>query len=196
MIKKVESKQTVLRIRDPVPFGPPGSGIWDGKKIKIRIQMNIPDHIFESLEKIFGVKILKFFDADPGSGIFFLPWIRQLGWKKFGSGIRDKHPGFATLQQTNYSDAQRCLGEVASLEGADLLYEVRLHVPLSVVQELQTDGDREGSREVGCLSFTGLKQTEKNMYGVHCPYLIMITRQIRNCRFQIHIPKMVTGVKI
>jgi hypothetical protein len=40
----------------------PGSGSW----------MNIPDHISESLEKIFGVKHIKFFDADPdpGSGIF------------------------------------------------------------------------------------------------------------------------------
>jgi hypothetical protein len=35
--------------------------------------MNNPDHISESLETIFWVKILKFFDADPG-------------WKKFGSG--------------------------------------------------------------------------------------------------------------
>jgi hypothetical protein len=36
--------------------------------------MNSPDHIFESLETIFLVKIPKFFDAD-------------LGWKKFVSGI-------------------------------------------------------------------------------------------------------------
>jgi hypothetical protein len=44
--------------------------------------MNNPDHIFKSLETIFfyffGVKILKFFDGDPGSG-----------WRQFGSGIRD-----------------------------------------------------------------------------------------------------------
>jgi hypothetical protein len=46
--------------------------------------MNNPDHISESLETIFWVKILRFFYADPG-------------WKKFGSGIRDKHPGSATL---------------------------------------------------------------------------------------------------
>jgi hypothetical protein len=34
--------------------------------------MNNPDHISESLETIFWMKILKFFDADPdpGSGIF------------------------------------------------------------------------------------------------------------------------------
>jgi hypothetical protein len=38
--------------------------------------MNNPDHIPESLETIFWVKILKFFDADSG-------------WKDFGSGIRD-----------------------------------------------------------------------------------------------------------
>jgi hypothetical protein len=32
--------------------------------------MNIPDHISESLETIFWVKILKFFDADADKGIF------------------------------------------------------------------------------------------------------------------------------
>jgi hypothetical protein len=31
--------------------------------------MNIPDHISESLETIFWVKILKFFDEDTGSGM-------------------------------------------------------------------------------------------------------------------------------
>jgi hypothetical protein len=46
------------------------------------------DHISESLEKNFWVKILKFFDADPGSGMEKIR-IRDLGWKKFGSGIRD-----------------------------------------------------------------------------------------------------------
>ncbi len=44
--------------------------------------VNIPDHISESLETVFGLKILKFFDADPGqdpgSGIFL---IRDPGWK-------------------------------------------------------------------------------------------------------------------
>jgi hypothetical protein len=56
--------------------------------------MNNPDHTFKSLETILffgggGVKILKFFDEDPG-------------WRQFGSGMeksrmRDKHPGSATL---------------------------------------------------------------------------------------------------
>jgi hypothetical protein len=51
----------------------------------------------------FGVKILKFFDANPGSGIQdpgwrqFVSGIQDPGWKKVGSGIRDKHPGSATL---------------------------------------------------------------------------------------------------
>jgi hypothetical protein len=54
--------------------------------------MNNPDHITSSLVTFFGVKILKFFDADPG-------------WKKIGTGMeksrirdREKHPGSATLE--------------------------------------------------------------------------------------------------
>jgi hypothetical protein len=64
----------VLRIRNPVPFGPldPGSGM--GKISGSGSRMNNPDHITESLETIFWVKIPKFFDEDRG-------------WKKFGSGI-------------------------------------------------------------------------------------------------------------
>jgi hypothetical protein len=55
--------------------------------------MNNPDHISESLETMFWVKILKFFDADadPGSG-FFWPRIRDPGLKKFGSGINIPNP--------------------------------------------------------------------------------------------------------
>ncbi len=48
------------------PLGP-GSGM--GKKIGSGSGMNNVDHISESLETIFLVKILKFFDADPVSGI-------------------------------------------------------------------------------------------------------------------------------
>jgi hypothetical protein len=40
-----------------------------GKKSKSGSRMNNPDHISESLETIFWVKILKFFYADPGSGM-------------------------------------------------------------------------------------------------------------------------------
>ncbi len=70
---------------DPDPgsgaFLTPGSGIQDPGWVNHQdsepgsgIRMNISDHISESLETIFWVKILKFFDvdADPdqGSGIF------------------------------------------------------------------------------------------------------------------------------
>jgi hypothetical protein len=50
--------------------------------------MNIPDHISDSLENFFGLKCLKFFDADPdlGSGIF-LTLNPGSGIKKFESGI-------------------------------------------------------------------------------------------------------------
>jgi hypothetical protein len=64
---------------------------------------NNPDHIFLELRNhffaFFGVKILKFFDEDPGSGMETVR-IRDPGWKKVGSGIRDKHPGSATLTKT------------------------------------------------------------------------------------------------
>jgi hypothetical protein len=46
-----------------------GSGYGSG--------MNDPDQICERLKTIFWVKILKFFDVDPG-------------WKKFGSGINTR----------------------------------------------------------------------------------------------------------
>jgi hypothetical protein len=66
--------------------------------------MNNPDHISESLKTIFWVKILQFF-ADPGSWMEKIR-IRDPEWKNsdptsgkknFGSCIRDKHPGSATL---------------------------------------------------------------------------------------------------
>ncbi len=53
-----------------------------------------PDHMSESLETIFWVRIIKFFDADPGFG---MEKIR----------IRDKHPGSATLTETICSWAFR-----------------------------------------------------------------------------------------
>ncbi len=94
----------VLRIRDSGSgaFLTPGSGI--GKKSGSGSGMNNPDHISESLETIFWVKILLFFDEDPGSGMEKKIRFRDPGrknsdqiWKKFESGIRDKHPGSATL---------------------------------------------------------------------------------------------------
>ncbi len=62
--------------------------------------MNIPDHISESLETIFGLKILKFFDTDPRSEIF-LTLAPGSGMENFGSGInipdlQHSFPGFDT----------------------------------------------------------------------------------------------------
>jgi hypothetical protein len=54
-----------------------------GKKSGSRFGIKNPDHISESLETIFWVKILQLFDADPG-------------WETYGSRIQDgknSHPG-------------------------------------------------------------------------------------------------------
>jgi hypothetical protein len=58
------------------------------KKSGFGSEMNNPDHIFESLETIFWVKILKFFDVDPGSGIGKI----QIRDEKFGPGINIPDP--------------------------------------------------------------------------------------------------------
>jgi hypothetical protein len=82
---------------DPDPgtgdFLTPGSGIRDEYTIRIRVPgswMNNPDHISESLETIYASKYLN-----------SLMRIRDPGWKEFGSGILDKHPGSATLLPKN-----------------------------------------------------------------------------------------------
>jgi hypothetical protein len=49
-----------------------------GKKSRAGYGMKILDHISESLEPIFGLKIIKFFDADPDPESF-LPWIQDPG---------------------------------------------------------------------------------------------------------------------
>ncbi len=64
---------------DPDPgsgeFLNPGPGWVKNHDPDLGSGMNIPDHISESLETIFGLKILKFFDVDPdpGSGVFLTP---------------------------------------------------------------------------------------------------------------------------
>ncbi len=96
-------------VADPDPgsgaFLTPGSGM--SKKSGSGSGMNNPDHISESLETSFGVKILNFFYGDPG-------------WKKFGSGmekirIRDKHPGSATLL-TLFNLVDDCVDGLQCLE--------------------------------------------------------------------------------
>jgi hypothetical protein len=53
-------------------------------------------YFLELRNHFFWVKILKFFKADPEFGVERVR-IRDPGWKKVGSGIRDKHSGSATL---------------------------------------------------------------------------------------------------
>jgi hypothetical protein len=68
--------------------------------------MYIPDHISESLETILGIKILKFFDADPDS---FLPLIRDgTFW------IQDKHPESAKLKKINLKRYRKNIWEICN----------------------------------------------------------------------------------
>jgi hypothetical protein len=75
-------------------FLTPGSGIRDGRKSASGsgIRDEQPGSYFFELRKhcfaFFGVKILKFFDEDPGSGMETVR-IWDPGWRQFGSGIRD-----------------------------------------------------------------------------------------------------------
>jgi hypothetical protein len=73
--------------------------------------MNNPDHIFLELRNhffaFFGVEILKFYDEDPGSGMETVR-IRDPGWKKVGSGIRDVYPGSATLDPSWELQSMAC----------------------------------------------------------------------------------------
>jgi hypothetical protein len=57
-----------------------------GKKSRSGSGMNIPDHLSESQKPFLGLKILKFFDADPD---LFVP---GSGTEKFGSGINIPDP--------------------------------------------------------------------------------------------------------
>ncbi len=60
-----------------------------------RSGMNILDHISESLEQYFRLKLLQFFDADSGSGSEI--FLTLDGIRDGKIRIRDKHPGSATL---------------------------------------------------------------------------------------------------
>jgi hypothetical protein len=55
-----------------------------GKKSRSGSGMNIPEHISESLEAIFELKILKFFDADADSGYGYI-FVMYSQWGRFFS---------------------------------------------------------------------------------------------------------------
>ncbi len=92
-------------VADPDPglgaFLTPGSGRKSASGPGIRDEhpgtyfLELRNHLF----CFFGVKMLKFFDEDPGWRQFGSE-IGDPGWKKVGSGIRAKHPGSATLFST------------------------------------------------------------------------------------------------
>jgi hypothetical protein len=66
-------------------------GKKSGSGFEIRIRENNSDHISESLEAIFRIKILKFFIADPGSGMEKIR-IRDRKNSDPGSGINIPDP--------------------------------------------------------------------------------------------------------
>ncbi len=80
-----------IRIRDPVTFWPRDPGWVESQHPDPGSGMNNPDHISRALKPFFWVKILKFFDVDPGSGLETVR-IRDPGWKKVGSGINITDP--------------------------------------------------------------------------------------------------------
>jgi hypothetical protein len=67
--------------------------IWDGKKSGTGIRDEYPRSFFRELRTVLGLKILKFFDADPDPDLFD----PGSGMEKFVSGIQDKHHGSVTL---------------------------------------------------------------------------------------------------
>jgi hypothetical protein len=81
-------------IRDPDP----GSGMKKSKSRTRDPERTSKILFLRIMDQFFGLKILKFFDADPdpGSGILSTldPGSRM---KRIGSRIQDKHPGSATL---------------------------------------------------------------------------------------------------
>jgi hypothetical protein len=90
--------------------------------------MNNSDHISESSETVFWVKILKFFDADPGYKKF------GSGMEKFGSGINipvpqhclffNSNPFACHLAQANYTERSKSQRE-AVLRICDILVRIR-----------------------------------------------------------------------
>jgi len=81
--------------------------------------MNNPDHISESLETVFSVKILKFFDAVPGSGMEKI-WIRDGKNLDPGSGINIPNP-------------QHCLQAISTIKRHIFLFrKLLLTVPALV----------------------------------------------------------------
>jgi hypothetical protein len=78
---RVPVDPAVLRIRVPVPFLTPRSGM--GKNQDPDFGMNITDYISESFKQFFGLKYINSLMRIQDPGIFLT---RYPGWKKFGPG--------------------------------------------------------------------------------------------------------------
>jgi hypothetical protein len=84
--------------------------------------MNIPDHISESSETLFWVKIHKFFDADPG-------------WKKFVSEINIPDPQHCfSLVLVTY--IRRAVAQSSQLELQAADFVLLLPISLTLVAQL------------------------------------------------------------
>jgi hypothetical protein len=70
-------------------------------------------YFLELRNQYFGLKYLK-----------SLMRIRDPGWKKFGSGIRDKHPGFATFRSALSSKKIGNQGHILPVSA------LRYHIPV------------------------------------------------------------------
>jgi hypothetical protein len=113
------------RVADPDP----GSGIGKKSGSGIRIRDKQPGTYFRELRKqLFGLKYLN-----------SLMWIWDPGWKNsdprwkiIGSGIRDKHPGSATLFKTFTDDLGRG--------------NIRIHCPQESPADLSRGTRRRGRR--------------------------------------------------
>jgi hypothetical protein len=91
---RIVLKKTVLRIRDPGSgaFLTPGSGMVRKSASGSGFRDEQPGSYFLELRNhFFGFLGLKYLNS--------LMRIRDPGWKKVGSGIRDKHPGSATVEE-------------------------------------------------------------------------------------------------
>jgi hypothetical protein len=124
----LRKRAPTLRIRY---FFTPGSGM--GKKpdpgSRIRINSRI---ISKSLVQFFGLKILKFFvaDPDPGSG-GFMTFDPGSGMEKLGSGVEKlcsgiRDPGSATLESRQINSAKfYCLMKDGGSQSAVLSIQIR-----------------------------------------------------------------------
>ncbi len=99
--------------------------------------MNIPDHISESSETLFWVKIHKFFDADPG-------------WKKFVSEINIPDPQHCfSLVLVTY--IRRAVAQSSQLELQAADFVLLLPISLTLVAQLGAHSWHSGFALRGCI---------------------------------------------